>query len=473
MSDTIQFKAAPKPGTDAHGRLTLGDEVLQAFGTCTTAEFDWRADAAVAVPPDDKTDVTDYANHFDDRVFDDEDVADADSTRIVTADTTRIVSADTTRVVGDDTTQIVKEVPTPAAELAAAPEPVELTAAVAPSPSVSQTAVVTPSVTQTAVVAPARLNDPSELPSVPPTMPGALHRKPAEHPDAVAIDDSPAIAIEPVVRQRSETRQTDRYRIAGAVCVVPVTLSGGPGRLYWCDGISVDASAGGLCVKIDSPSMVSSRFVIAGLEQPGGRRFATLEIRHQKRVGEALMLGGNWVSPTDDPLSEDRLMPTVDPGLMRFRYGLPTAALDAWQKLGVVRSFVLDRVLLCPGCQTLPSMRHGCHRCGSGRITQDRLVHHFACAHVDAAVRFETTHGLQCPKCRTKRMIVGSDFEFIDGPLQCHDCGGSGGQPTLSLMCHRCHQRFPADAADEQILTGYAVDRLDVESCFGALAIER
>jgi Zn finger protein HypA/HybF involved in hydrogenase expression len=194
-----------------------------------------------------------------------------------------------------------------------------------------------------------------------------------------------------------------------------------------------------------------------------------MEIVSQASSQDVIRIGGRWVIGTpEDVLLPDKLRPRVDPRTLTFIYGWSEETLNQWSGLGVLRQYLVDRVLLCDRCGSIPSWRNGCHVCGSGRIHRDRLVHHFACAHVGRASEFETAAGLQCPKCRSANLIVGSDYEFIEGPVECYDCGAKGGQPTMAAMCHRCHRRFSLEEAEERLLHAYHVERLDPLAFYGS-----
>ncbi len=266
------------------------------------------------------------------------------------------------------------------------------------------------------------------------------------------------------VTAMTDRRNMPRQEVQQSVAVIPVMLDGGPGTLQWADANLRDVSASGLALHLRHESQLSGRTLVIGVESSsGGRAFATLRIESQSQAADGLLrIGGKWAAGSnDDILAAEKLRPRVDPKKLSFVYGLPFDTLAEWTRLGVFRRYLVDRVLLCDRCGSMPSWRMGCHVCGSGRIHRDRLVHHFACAHVDRAVEYETAEGLQCPKCRTANLIVGSDYEFIDGPVECCDCGARGGQPTMAAMCHRCHHRFSMEESDERPLYAYHVERLD------------
>lgn len=262
-------------------------------------------------------------------------------------------------------------------------------------------------------------------------------------------------------------RQFRRRRLASPAVIVPVQLDLGPGAPCWTAGATADVSPMGISISLHRRDALGCRLALVGIGTGRDRRFGTMTIRSQTLEGGKLRVGGSWVIGGEDDLLDDRkLRPFIDPHQLRFRHALSEDVLLRWKEIGVLRSYLLDRVLLCSRCDSLPSWRMGCHRCGSGRFQQDRLIHHFACAHVGPAEELETATGLQCPKCRTRHLIVGSDYEYIDGPLTCLDCGASGGQPTMSAMCHRCHVRFDSGQAKEVELMAYHASRIDPMELF-------
>ena len=267
-----------------------------------------------------------------------------------------------------------------------------------------------------------------------------------------------------------DRRLMPRVTKSHSVAFIPVLLDGGPGDLEWAEATTEDVSPTGLSLTLQRTDQLQNRVAVVGADSNGGgRAFATLQIVSQTVEGTSLRLGGRWAIGTqEDLLLPEKLRPRVDPKTLSFVYGWSLESLEEWAKLGVLRQYLVDRVLLCDRCASIPSWRNGCHVCGSGRIHRDRLVHHFACAHVGRAAEFETASGLQCPKCRAASLIVGSDYEFIDGPVECYDCGAKGGQPTMAAMCHRCHHRFSMEEAEERDLFAYHAERLDPLAFYGS-----
>ena len=166
----------------------------------------------------------------------------------------------------------------------------------------------------------------------------------------------------------------------------------------------------------------------------------------------------NWLAPLELPA--DSLAPEFNLRELRFINHATDAELASAVRRGVFAPQLLDRVLVCPRCESLPSFRHGCPCCGSGRVEQETLIHHFACAMVGSAADFESPTGLSCPKCRAKKLTVGADFEYQRGPLRCLDCQWRPTELEYVGHCLRCNFRFPAHQALIKDLVAYHARRL-------------
>ena len=166
----------------------------------------------------------------------------------------------------------------------------------------------------------------------------------------------------------------------------------------------------------------------------------------------------NWFAPLGLP--EDSLLPAFHAHELRFANRGSTEELLAAVEQGLLMPQLLDRVMVCPRCESLPSFRQGCPCCGSGRVEQESLIHHFACAHVGSVADFESAVGLSCPKCRARHLTVGADFEYQSGPLRCLDCQWRPADLEIVGHCLRCNFRFPAHQALTKDLVAYHVRRM-------------
>lgn len=206
---------------------------------------------------------------------------------------------------------------------------------------------------------------------------------------------------------------------------------------------------------------LSAELLLVGVELAGALRWAGFEVEHSTDLGQGRhAVRCRQARGARDFFAPQALLPTFDARAMRYlKPGLGPRA-RAWVELGVLREVELDRVLVCPRCQALPTFRLGCRRCGSGEIDGARLIHHFPCAHVGPVRDYQLDGALVCPKCAARPLIVNSDFEYLDGPLACAQCGACDGQGELVGHCFACAQRFLSRVAATLVLKGFDVDRL-------------
>jgi Thaumarchaeal output domain 1 len=272
-----------------------------------------------------------------------------------------------------------------------------------------------------------------------------------------------APAKDPATVGGAEQRKRDRYLLTRSAQVIPLLPHG---ALDWSNrlpGCTVNISEGGIALELATTRDVPSRALLVGIEdQRGELKFAGAELCHATPISNSrLLLGGKFGGLAHSILAPENLAPRFDPQTMRYTSSIPPALAKNWVDLGILRPVTLDRVQVCPRCQTLPTFRHGCPTCGSGRTTSERWIHHFACAHVGRVSDFEVEDTVVCPKCRKRDLIVGADFEYQNGPHQCPACGWTGVDVEPIGHCLRCGLRFPANQAFEQELVGYHVERLD------------
>jgi len=152
--------------------------------------------------------------------------------------------------------------------------------------------------------------------------------------------------------------------------------------------------------------------------------------------------------------------PKFDPQSQRFIYDASESQIAGWKEDPAVTKIVLDKILVCPCCEGVPTFRQGCGCCGSAMTAPDTLIHHYACAHIASEAQFRKGDDLVCPKCRQKNLVAGSDFEAVVGGLVCADCGTQSSHSELIGHCLCCQHRFPAVEATTQVLTAFHVHRV-------------
>ena len=262
------------------------------------------------------------------------------------------------------------------------------------------------------------------------------------------------------VERRCETR----FALEVPVVVFPIQPDGLPGGEML--GTTVDICQGGIGLRLEQDSERVPDVCLVGVEHPDGNyRYAAVEWRHRRLSLPEVRFGGRFLTRADDPFSEDKLIPRFDAQSLQIQSTLDQAVLHEWANRGVLRPRTIDRVKLCPRCDSLPTFRDGCLQCGSAPVTAAQLVHHFACAHVgpleDYATEVVGSGQLHCPKCQVQNLVVGADFEYLAGPVRCCECDWNDTEPALIGECLRCGHRFAGSNAVEKDVLQYHVERLD------------
>jgi hypothetical protein len=267
------------------------------------------------------------------------------------------------------------------------------------------------------------------------------------------------------VRRDAVDRRSHARRPAprAQLIAVPLRPNARPDWDNRVTGLLIDSSPVGLGIDLTFNGAIRSTQMIVGVsyaDQP--MQYAGFNIRNSSVAGPGrLRVGGLMGGLPGELLRDENLTPTLQPQTMSYRMGFPEDLLEAWAEVGVLEQTLHDRVQLCPRCHGLPTFRNGCRNCGSSRTVNDRLIHHFACAFVGLVGDFETPAGLVCPKCRARGLVIGADYEYLNGPYRCEECEWGATELEHVGQCLRCRLRFPVHQAFELHLRGYRVRRLD------------
>lgn len=265
-----------------------------------------------------------------------------------------------------------------------------------------------------------------------------------------------------VASRKSSPAPAPRHLITRGVMAVPVLSDGSPGHTGASEGLTVDIGRDGVTFEISAANRPATTRWLLGIENDQGNlAYTTVKARATNEQGLGLRVDAQFLAAEHDPLRPANLIPRFDPESFRFRTFLPAKTLEQWRALGVMQRQLLDCVIVCPDCQALPTLRRGCRACGSLEVERVRLIHHFACAHVDLVAAFETDNGIICPKCRTRALVVGADFEFLRGPYTCSDCGWTDQELENIARCMACGSEFPEKQGHVQEVIGYHVERLE------------
>jgi hypothetical protein len=281
---------------------------------------------------------------------------------------------------------------------------------------------------------------------------------------AAACELGPTARTQSTIRDDgAERRRSPRYGTRLPIVAMAVLPNGDlePDARYF--GTLIDTSAGGMGFELELDFNAVPRCLVVGVTMPDGQtRYAGVELRHvQRTLPERCRLGTRFAGPAHQILQSPILLPEFDPQEMAYRLPFDPDILNRWVRVGLLRPRLLDRVQVCPQCETLATFRAGCKACRSGKVDREQLVHHFACAHVGRVSSFENGRQMRCPKCRRQPLIVGADFDYQEGLATCADCGWRGNEAVAIGQCFRCGLRFLGEQAKHLELVGYDVHRLD------------
>lgn len=268
-------------------------------------------------------------------------------------------------------------------------------------------------------------------------------------------------AVAPLAQPHSR-RMSPRYLLSRTLIAIPLLPDSQPVNAFQTEGITVDVSAEGIGFRVIGIDHLPTPRIVVGVEAEDGQmHFGTVDVKRSVPVPGGLQIGGQFSALERDVLRAENLTPHINPTTNRYMTGLPTATLHKWVELGICRPILIDRILACPDCRAIPTLRRGCRACGSVRTANSQLIHHFPCAHVGLVKEFDQGGELVCPKCRQRKLVIGADFEYLSGPYQCLDCNWSDTQLELVGQCLSCELRFPIQQAVEEELIGFYVHRLD------------
>jgi ssDNA-binding Zn-finger/Zn-ribbon topoisomerase 1 len=146
----------------------------------------------------------------------------------------------------------------------------------------------------------------------------------------------------------------------------------------------------------------------------------------------------------------------------------PVTHLTALAEAGYLTPEFHDLAHACPTCGSINVlMRDGCPACGAVDMTDDTLLHHFACGFQGEESRFATHGGAYvCPKCRRELRHFGLDY---DKPGVLHVCNGCGHRATeleARGRCLACAARFSGEDSPRQTIHDFVLTPAGADALF-------
>ncbi|MGF3521518.1 MAG: hypothetical protein ACQXXJ_00280 [Candidatus Bathyarchaeia archaeon] len=115
--------------------------------------------------------------------------------------------------------------------------------------------------------------------------------------------------------------------------------------------------------------------------------------------------------------------------------------LNELSEKGMLKTKVVDRVLLCPHCGS-PEVhsKFACPRCNSENVALTQLIEHKKCGYIGAIGDFSKSTGLVCPRCGATLDAAKPDYRVIGNFYQCENCGNRFDKPEVNHKCQNCEK---------------------------------
>jgi len=220
-------------------------------------------------------------------------------------------------------------------------------------------------------------------------------------------------------------RQSNRYEISNPVVCFPVLQSREVSSSDSIVGVAADISTNGIKLILEGIQPNLGLELVIGVQQREVcyQYCAGIVGYSRKTSPSTCEVGIEFRGYMYEVFESQLIFPVLDSVSMKYTFPYPDSVMASICKIGGAVTIGLDSVMVCPTCRGLPTLRYGCSHCFSTNVRASKKIHHFACAHVDFVERLEDGDQLTCEKCRTRGMIVGSDYEYLDGLNTCADCG--------------------------------------------------
>jgi hypothetical protein len=172
---------------------------------------------------------------------------------------------------------------------------------------------------------------------------------------------------------------------------------------------------------------------------PGARIATDLGERNLAHVLGKIAEAGGMISPTANPTAKN--------GYEFAALGPDQTSLPLLAELGYLEKHFVDRVNLCPRCESHHlNIREVCPNCRTPNLSDEVLLHHFRCGYVGRRSEFETPErDRACPKCSRALRHLGTEYDRLGKTFRCNACGTSFQDPPVDALCLSCGARNSAE----------------------------
>lgn len=125
------------------------------------------------------------------------------------------------------------------------------------------------------------------------------------------------------------------------------------------------------------------------------------------------------------------------------RIVVDTASLERMVDIGILKSSLFEKILLCPKCG-IPSnvfARFKCTNCASIDIAINRMIEHLACGTIHNEKAFRVGRQMVCPTCK-KKLQKPEEQRLIGLVCTCNKCSAHFEDPSQSFFCRKCKFDF-------------------------------
>jgi hypothetical protein len=125
------------------------------------------------------------------------------------------------------------------------------------------------------------------------------------------------------------------------------------------------------------------------------------------------------------------------------RVAVESAALERMVEVGILKSALFEKMLLCPKCGTQTNVfaRFKCTNCASIDVAINRMIEHLACGTIHNEKAFMLGKQMVCPTCK-KQLLKPEEQRLIGLVCTCNKCGAHFEDPSQSFFCRKCQFDF-------------------------------
>lgn len=122
----------------------------------------------------------------------------------------------------------------------------------------------------------------------------------------------------------------------------------------------------------------------------------------------------------------------------------------------------------CPDCQSIQVLlRDSCTKCGSVKIDEQPILHHFKCSYQGHESAFLDAAGqYHCPKCNDPLKHFGIDYDKPGLINVCRNCDHESHETKINGRCLSCSHNFHLEETERQEINNYTLTKEGIHALF-------